>query len=643
VSGRRPGLRTGGWAPNLTPQSAVRIATLGGIIVALLAILVIRLWFLQIIGGEAYAARADSNFLKTVVVEAPRGNILDREGQPIVANRPAKNIVASPIEMRGPGRERILGRLAKRLNGVGGTRVTREELLERVEQAEQQGQPTATLLEDVPPPVVRFMAERWREYRGVSLENAWVRTYPQGALAAHIVGSTGKISPEQLRDYRSRGYLGDEVIGVGGLEEQYEPYLRGIPGRLVYEVEASGEPRARAPVSSELPRQGSDVRTGIDSPTQRALQDAIARYSETLGSGKAAGVALDVRTGEVRAIASHPTFDPRVFVDRRERQIARLYKDEDNPMLNRVTQGTYPAGSTFKIVTATAGIRSGFIGPYSSLESPSFLELYNQRFQNFRFESHGTVSLPTALEVSSDTFFYQIGDHFWQQRGTPLQDEARRYSFGSRTGIDLPSEAEGNVPDPRWKRVAFRGPNYTDFQRSWVPGDTIQLTVGQGFFLSTPLQLAVAYATIANGGTVLTPTIGSRLVEPSGRVAQRLSEGRPTEDLGMSDEAMRAIHEGLVLAANGNEGTARAVFGGLPSEARAAGKTGTAETGLGTPDHSWFAGYAPADDPEIVVAVVIENAGTGGSAAAPAVCETFAAALDFDPDRCGSSAASTAN
>lgn len=630
--------RQGGWAPNLTPRAAVRIAALGGIVVAMLGLLLVRLWFLQIISGEDYAARAQGNHLRTVVAEAPRGNILDRNGEVLVANKAGKSVVARPSELRGDARARILGRLAKRLSLVApDERVTREDLIAAVERAEDTGQPTAVLVDNVSPDVIRYMSERWRDYPGVSLEDTWVRTYPQGNLAAQILGSTGKITSEQLKDYRSKGYQGNETIGVGGLEQQYEQYLRGVPGQSVYEVDASGEPRASAPVDSDPPRQGSDVKTTIDLKVQGALEAALAKHAQS-GSGRAAGVALDPRNGDVIAIGSYPTFNPQVFVDRREKAINRIRNDPRQPLFNRATQGLYPAASTFKVVTASAALRAGILTPGMQLDSPSEIEIYGHPFPNFRNLSHGMLTLPRALEVSSDTFFYQLGEMFYKGQGSPLQAEAERFGFGSPTGVDLPGESPGLVPTIAWKKKNYAGPEFNDLDRSWKPGDTVNLSVGQGNLQVTPLQLANAYGAIANGGEVMTPSVGGSLQEPNGRQVRNLARAKPTRSLDIADSSLQAIREGLYLAANGVEGTGSGVFGNLPDGIEVAGKTGTAEN-PGGEDHSWFVGYAPAADPTIVVAVVVENAGTGSNFAAPAVCATMAADLDFDPDACGMAAA----
>jgi penicillin-binding protein 2 len=390
---------------------------------------------------------------------------------------------------------------------------------------------------------------------------------------------------------------------------------------------------------------GRDVRLSIDSKTQIALEAALAEAARVTGAVGAAGVALDPKTGEVLALGSFPTFSPQTFVTRKEKPVSALFNDPDRPLNDRAIAGVYPAGSTFKAITAAAALRSGIITPDTQLESPSSIVLHKQRFQNFRENSHGIIDLAYAMRVSSDTYFYQVADDLWRAQSEkndvyPLQAEARRFGLGDETGIDLPGEVPANVPDPPWKKRAYAGPDYTDFQRSWLAGDTIQLSVGQGFLQVTPLQMAVAYGAIANGGTLHTPTVGYEVRDPNGRVVQELSKGRPTRSINVSPTALESIKKGLYDAANAELGTSTSVFGALPEGVKVAGKTGTAEPGDGGEDHSWFVGYAPFDDPSIVVSVVIERGGTGANAAAPAVCSTMAANLKFDPDLCGDPVAS---
>ena len=286
------------------------------------------------------------------------------------------------------------------------------------------------------------------------------------------------------------------------------------------------------------------------------------------------------------------------------------------------------------MITASAALEAGYITPGQLVDSPSEVTLYKQVFPNFKNIAHGPVDLPRALEVSSDTYFYKLGDLFYRAQGSPLQAEAENFGLGRDTGIDLPGEEPGLVPTPAWKRRNYAGPAFNDLDRDWKPGDTIQLAVGQGFLLATPLQMAAAYAAVADGGIVRTPTLARRVQDPNGRVVQELSQGRPTHRLDVSADNLTAIRQGLYEAANGPDGTSTGVFGGLPAEDRVAGKTGTAEVAGGAA-HSWFVGYAPYNDPKIVVAIVIERGGTGANAAAPAVCRTMAAFRKFDPARCG--------
>lgn len=637
--GRSRRRTAGGWAPALTPETAVRIAIFGGIAMGLLGLLLVRLWFLQVINVEQYADRADGNRLRTVITQPPRGNILTRDGVPLVTNTTGQNLVARPRELTGDRRREVLSRLAPKIGQPLAA------LLAKVKAGDDQPLQSVVLARNIDPVLYRFLAERRRDFPGISLQRTFLRSYPQGQLAAHILGITGPITESTLADYRQDGYAGDETVGLDGVEQIYEPVLRGAPGKAVVEVDAAGEPQGREYISSTDPVPGRDLRLSIDSKTQAALEAALAEAARVTGATGAAGVALDPKTGEVRALGSYPTFSPQAFVTRRAKDLRPILDNPNNPLNDRAIAGVYPAGSTFKPITAAAAIRFGALTPDTLIESPSSIVLYKQRFKNFEENSHGLITLPTALRVSSDTYFYQVADLLYREQNKSgkywLQEEARRFGLGADTGIDIPGELPALVPDPAWKKRRFSDPSFTDFQRSWLGGDTIQLGVGQGYLQVTPLQMAVAYAAIADGGTVRTPTVALEVKDRNGRVQQEVAAGRPTRKLGMSEAGLAAIKQGLYDAANGDEGTSTSVFGALPEGMKVAGKTGTAETGvLGEEDHSWFVGYAPFDDPTIVVAVIIERGGTGANAAAPAVCATMSASLGFDRGLCGDPVAS---
>ena len=613
----------------------MRIAILGGIAMGMLGLLLIRLWFLQVISGEQYALRADGNRLRTVITQPPRGNILTRDGVPLVNNTTGENLVARPRELLGERRRQVLTRLAAKVGQPASV------LIAKVAAGDDQPLQSVVLARDINPVLYRYLAERRRDFPGISLQKTYLRFYPQGDLAAHILGSTGPITADTLKAYRHKKYAGDETVGIDGVEKQYEAVLKGAPGKSVVEVDASGEPQGREYISSRSPVPGRDLRLSIDSVTQRALEGAIANAARVTGATGAAGVALDPNTGEVLALGSYPTFSPEAFVTRRSKQIEPILNDPEKPLNDRAIAGVYPAGSTFKSITAAAALQGGEITASTLLESSATITLHKQVFSNFHHESHGSVTLPQALKVSSDTFFYQVADRLWQKQVSstgndyPLSDEARKFGFGAPTGIDLPSEAAALVPDPPWKKRQYAGSRYTDFQRSWVAGDTINLGVGQGFLQVTPLQMAAAYAAIANGGTLYAPSVGMQVLD-HGRVVEELSKGRPSRQIGVTATNLATIKQGLYDAANVTDGTSASVFSNLPERAKVAGKTGTVETGVpGEEDHSWFVGYAPFDNPRIVVAVIIEHGGTGANAAAPAVCSTMAAFLAYEPKLCG--------
>lgn len=610
----------------------MRIAILGGIGLALLSVLFIRLWFLQVIGSEQYAERAEGNRIRTVVVEPERGLITDRNGEVLVANRPSRDLVARSGELVGQQRTDVVKRLAP----VLGERPA--VLRQRLEAGERTPFQSVLFAEDVPPQLERYLAERQQSFPGVSLKDTFTREYPQKTAAAHILGYTGAITETNVDAYRDEGYQGNERVGVTGIESQYEQFLRGSPGRVEVEVDASGEPVGRGVVDSVPPRPGRNVELSIDLNTQAALEEALSTQLSLSGLAEgAAGVALDPRTGEVLAMASYPTFNPTSFAENKPRDLRRVQRDPLDPLVNRAVAGQYPVGSTFKAITATAALESGVLERGEFIGSPSSLELYGQEFRNFGYQSHGNITLPLALEVSSDTFFYTLGTRFFERPDSKLQEWARNFGFGEPTGLDLPGEVGGVIPTPEWKRQTFAGDQFGEIDRIWKPGDTIQLTVGQGFLQATPLQLATAYAAVANGGRVVKPSIGRRIVNASGRQERSILAGGSDEPLGASQQTLETVREGLVQASNGDLGTATSVFAQMPADRRVAGKTGTAEAPPGE-DHSWFVGYAPAENPTIVVAVIIERGGTGASAAAPVVCKTISANLGTPLQQCGSGA-----
>lgn len=615
------------------PRSVLRMASFTAFALVLFGVLIARLWFLQVIGGGDYQERAEANRLRTVVTEAPRGAITDRTGAPLVTSREVLNLVAEPQQLEGPEGVAALRRLSVALGHPPGY------FSAKVKKAQEARPFEAVVLEEETTPELQaYVEERRSQLPGISLQAAYVRDYPQGSLAAHLLGYVGPIPAEKAKEYEGRGYLGNETVGRAGIEAEYEQYLRGIAGREQVEVDARGEVVGRGVLSQAPPRPGETLRLSIDMKTQKALEAAL--RAEVQGSGTstgAAGVALDPRTGAVLALASYPTFNPDVFQSGSAREVRRVLTSPSRPLLDRAIGGEYPAASTFKAITAAAALETGLYTPGETIDSPGSVVLYKTRFQGFNNQAHGVITLPEALEVSSDTFFYELADRTYRTQGWPMQDWSRRFGFGRPTGLDLTEgESAGLVPDLAYKRQTCDR-KVDPINCSWRPGDSVNMSIGQGNVLVTPIQMATAYAALANGGTIVTPTLGRAVVDADGRVLRDLVSARALRPLGLSKDNLEIIQSGLRRAANGNGGTATPVFGALPERFRVAGKTGTAENTSGI-DHAWWVGYAPVDDPKIVVAIVVERGGQGANSAAPAACAAIGAYLGFGADRCGTGA-----
>jgi penicillin-binding protein 2 len=606
--------------PALTPKLALRVAIIGAIALVAFGVIFFRLWYLQVLSGDKYLAEARDNQRREIKVQAPRGEIVDRDGTPLVVNRVGLAVKVSPDKLPHDPTERL--RLYKRLGRVLRLRPRR---IDRSVRRQLKVEPfaAATVKQDTPEPVVFWILEHGDELPGVTVERVFLRRYPYHAIGAHLFGTVGEVTQRQLDDPRYRDVALGDRVGQSGVEQQYDRFLRGRNGASLVQVDALGHFKRELKI--ERPKQGRQLRLSVDLGLQKAGQAALAG-----GTGRGAFVVMNVQNGEVLALGSQPSFDPNVFSKViRQRDYKRLSNpDLGAPLTDRATQGGYPTGSTFKLITATAALESGVITPDTPLFDGGSLQVGGVTFKNAGGAAHGTLALRTALTVSSDVFFYRLGLMANSAGdGLAIQRWAHRLGLGRLTGIDLPAEQAGMVPTPRWRNRLFKK-KLTD--RPWSAGDNINLAVGQGDLRADPLQMAVAYATIANGSKVVTPRLGLRIEDSAGRAIQDL-DAPPARRVKINPAFRQAILDGLRGAASQPGGTSTPVFQGFPIPV--AGKTGTAEKGLGRADQSWYVALAPYPDIKYVVAVTDEAGGFGAETAAPMARQILAALFGVKGDK----------
>jgi penicillin-binding protein 2 len=598
-------LRSDERGPAMTNRLALRIAVFGGLALVLFAVLFFRLWTLQVVNGEEYLAEANNNRIREYRVVAPRGAILARDGDVLVDNRTSLALQINPRKLPADDRLRRaeLARLAA-LTGTG-VRQVRKTLHEELELA-----PSAqvTLRSDVGRYLVYYLQENQDHFPGVEVRRVFVRDYPHGTLAAHIFGNVGEVSEEELKEPRYRDLEPGDTVGKEGVEDTYDEVLRGRAGATRIQVDSLGRPTPNGQLKVVEPAPGNNLRLTIDTSLQEAGEAALA------GTGLRGGyVAMDVRDGAVLAMGSNPTFDPDVLTHPTQRQVDELYRDPVlSPLTNRAIAGAYPTGSTYKPITSVAALASGNVTPTEAIYDDGAFTLGGITFQNAGGVAHGSISMQRALEVSSDVFYYTLGDRM--NDGSALQEWSHRLGIGRETGIDLPNEQSGLLPTPAWRDQLYRE-DLTE--RPWSAGDNVNLAVGQGDLQADPLQMAVAYATIANGGTVPRPHVGMQVEDAAGRILREISPP-PARHVRIDPEWRETILAGLHDAAQSGGGTSYAVFGGFPVPV--AGKTGTAERPPYA-DQSWYVVLAPYPDPEIVVAVTFEEGGFGADTAAPAALQ----------------------
>jgi penicillin-binding protein 2 len=649
-----------------TPQLALRIGILGAVALAVFGVLFFRLWALQVLSGPQYLRAALDNQVRSVRVEAPRGQILDRNGRALVTNIPGTAVEIHPADLPDTWKARYAE--LKRLSQI--LHVPVKQMLHSIKLREGDPVTPVVVREDVKRTApINYLYEHQDEFPGVTVADTFLRSYPQGDLAAQLLGYVNEISPQQLKRLQDKGYAAGDKIGGSGVEGTYDSYLRGRAGLAQLRVDSLGRPRSQ--LQTKRPAaQGESIKLTLDVGLQRAAENAI-RYGINQAllnhQWQAAGgaiVALDPRDGAIRALASYPTYYPRVYtghVTTKRLAAAGLTpstaEQHNYPGLNRAISGVYPSGSTFKPVTALAALETHVLpSPSTSLPCTGSYTVQSefaggkpQVFHNVDPFIDEPMTLPTALSVSCDTWFYELGYRFYKEppsAGHPLQAWAARFGFGRKTGVDVGPESSGLLPTPEWRRRAFTpktDPGNWQIDREWKPGDSIQLAIGQKDLLVTPLQMARFYALIANGGKLVRPHVVQDVQEGGGnprspaRVVHTFAP--PALPVGLDPLYLQAVQDGLYQATHSTTGTSTSVFGNFPIVI--AGKTGTAQKNPNTDqlDQSWWCGYGPADGtepPGLVVCALIENGGFGAEAAAPAALQVF---KEFFRDRIGTTAA----
>lgn len=617
---------------------------LGMIILAALLVLVGRLWMLQLTGWVVYAqAAAAGNRTSVTYSPAPRGIIFDRQGRVLAENRPVWNVSIMPAKFpRDEGKaEKIIVRLA------GILQVPTPQLREKLKAARARKSQEVVTLEDVGEDVSFKMVAQIEEQAlpGVGISESAVRSYPYGALAAHVLGYARGINDVQYQQVQDLNYWlpqsasnppgnglpetdpiygRESVYGQSGLEKEYEiqlntappvPILTGRRGRTVYEVDSTLAPVRL--IEQRSPAVGASVYLTLDVKVQQAAEQSLRAAMSGHPERTGAAVVVDVEDGGILAMASQPSFNPNDWVKRiPAAQWKQLNEDPRTPLLNKATQGLYPPASTFKMISMTAALDTQKCAPNRTFYCPGFITEGPRRFKCWEPGGHGTLDFRSALARSCDVYFYEVVRKAGLDPETIYQ-YARDFGLGERTGLDLPEESAGLVPNRNWKQKVYK--------EGWWTGDSLNMVIGQGATQATPLQMALVCATVANGGSLLQPHLLNRIDWPEHLKLPPTVFGRKVRrQVSVQPETLQIVREGMRLAVTGEHGTAKAPMAGL--NIQIAGKTGSAEHLHGRPTHAWFVCFLPYDKPKYAIAVFVSEGGHGGQTAGP-VARSIIAAL----------------
>jgi penicillin-binding protein 2 len=589
-----------------SPQTlAARIRTAVLCVGIAILVLLLRLWYMQILEGDRYFSLSTTNRLRVRPVEAPRGFILDRHGEILVENRPTFDLYATLEDVTNP--TEVVATLA----GILGAPAA--EIQARLAEGRERPYQPLLIRKDLDDRMMVAVEERRLDLPGISLRVRPTRAYPGRGMAANLLGYVSEVNQAQLEREEFQDFRPGENLGQSGVERRFDAFIRGIDGGEQVEVDARG--RALRLVSRIEPRSGSNIYLTIDKRIQEAAEAAFAGKKGTV-------VAMNPTTGEILAMVSRPSYDPNLFAQRLAgEEWQRIINDPTHPLQNRAFQAQYPPGSVFKLIVAIAGLESGALTRETKFTCPGYFYLGNAKFDDWKKGGHGTLDLRSAIVNSCNVYFYQAGLKVGIEEITRV---ARAFGLGDAPGLGLGDESKGHLPNPEPRR---RG------QPGWSAGNTVVASIGQGLVVTSPMQLLTMVSAIANGGTIYRPWVVKRIAALSGEILDEY-EREPLRRIAIKPETLAFIRQAMLGVVN--EGTgARSKVPGIPI----GGKTGTAQVvrkgeGKGNADlkdHGWFVSFAPVDNPQIAVVVLVENGGFGGLVAAPVAKAVYEAAFGARP------------
>ncbi len=562
-------------------------------------ILILLLFFLQVICGGKYDKLASNNSIRLVPLKAKRGLICDRNGEILADTVPALYAAFFPEESKN---EKEIIKSLRDLNIIN-----QEEFNTQI-QSDRKNYFEPVKIKELTDKDLAVLAEHLLELQGVFIEQEPKRFYPYQTMAAHLLGYLGEINEKELKSSDYLGYKGGDLIGQTGIEKTFEKYLKGKDGGKQILVDARG--RFVKVLGNKFPYSGNQVYLTIDKNIQKTAEEA-------LGDESGAVIVSRPQTGEILALVSHPSFDPNIFVGLLSPQdLARLHRHPQSPFLNRVTQCTYPPGSIFKIITAAASLEKNVISSRTEFNCPGYYKLRDRIINCWKEEGHGTVNFLSGFEQSCNVYFFYLADKIDVD---DLNFYGRQFGLGAITGIDLPYEQKGILPSRKWKKDTLN----TD----WYKGETLNLAIGQGYILTTPIQILNLMSAVANDGVIYQPQLVKKIMTPEGKLIKDFKP-KQIKNINLQSQTWRLIKDGLRKVVNGQKGTGR---GAHLQNVEVAGKTGTAQIikkktyeGKKLEDipyrfrnHAWFAGFAPFSEPEVSIVIFVEHGGKGGTDAAP--------------------------